>query len=73
MKVGLEIKYTVIFSYFFVLRRQWKFSINPFLCVLVPIQCISVSYTLAAHLVFLSYICFPQNPFKGPKITESDE
>ena len=41
--------------------------------VLVPIQCISVYWTQAAHLVFSSYLYCLQNPFKAPKITESDE
>ena len=46
---------------------------SPFYDVLVPIQCISVSWTLAAHLVFSSYLCRLQNPFEAPEITESDE
>ena len=41
--------------------------------VLVPIQCIFVSWTLAAHLVFLSHLCCLQIPFGAPEITESDE
>ena len=56
-----------------MLRIQWKVSTNLFLCVLIPVQCISVSWTLAAHLVFSLYLCCPQNPFQAPKITESDE
>ena len=56
-----------------MLRIQWKVSINLFLCVLIPVQCISVSWTLAAHLVFSLYLSCPQNPFQAPEITESDE
>ena len=41
--------------------------------VLVPVQCISVTWTLAAHLVFSSYLCCLQNPFKAPELTEKDE
>ena len=41
--------------------------------VLVPIQCICVCWTLAAHLVFSSYICYLQSPFVVPEITISDE
>ena len=35
--------------------------------VLVPVQCISVSWTPAAHLVFSSYVCCLQNSFETPK------
>ena len=66
MKEGLEIKYAVIFSSYYLIyvNNTRKFSINHFFYdVLVPIQCISVSWTLAAHLVFLSYVCYLQNPF----------
>ena len=41
--------------------------------VLVSIQFISVSWTLAAHLVFSPYVCFLQNPFEALEITESVE
>ena len=41
--------------------------------VLVPIQCISVSWTLAVHLVFSLYVCCLQNPFEASKMTDSDE
>ena len=37
--------------------------------ILVPV----VSWALAAHLVFPSYVYCLQNPFKAPEITESDE
>ena len=39
--------------------------------VLVPVQCISVSWTLASHLVFSLYACCLKNLFEVPKITES--
>ena len=45
----------------------------PFYNVLVPVQCISVSWNLAAHLVLSSNVCCLQNPFEAPEITESDE
>ena len=41
--------------------------------VLVPVQYISVSWTLAAQLVFLSYVCCVQNPFEASEIAENDE
>ena len=41
--------------------------------VLIPIQFVSVSWTLAAHLAFSSYKCCLQNSFEAPKIPERDE
>ena len=58
-KVRLEIKYVVLFPYFLIY-------------VLVPIQCISVYWTVAAHLIFSSYRGYLQNPFKVPEITVRD-
>ena len=47
---------------------QWKSFINPlFYFVLVAVQCISVSWTLTAHIAALP------NPFEAYEITESDE
>ena len=46
---------------------------SVFCNILVLIQCIFVSWTLAAHLIFSSYLCCLQNPFETPEITESDE
>ena len=45
----------------------------PFYNVLVPVQCISISWNLAAHLVLSSNVRCLQNPFEVPEITESDE
>ena len=49
---------------------QWKFSINLFLLVPEHFQCISVSWALAAPLVFLSCVFCLQNPFDAPEIPE---
>ena len=75
MVVGLEIKDAIIFlSYFLIYVKNTMeiFYKSLFDDVLVSIHCIFVSWTLAAYLVFLSYVVF-KNPFKARKITESDE
>ena len=74
-KVELEIKYAVIFSsYIFIYVKNTMEIFNIFLFyAIVPIQSITVSWTLDAHLVFSSYICCLQNTFEAPEITESDE
>ena len=74
--ITAEIKYAVILSsYFFIFIKNTMviFYKSIFYDALVPIQCISVSWALAAHLVFSSYVCCLQKPFEAPKITESDE
>ena len=75
MKVGLEVKYAVIFSSYFLIyvkNAMENFYKSFFNDVLVTIQCVSVSWTQAAHLVFLSFVCCLQNPFEDPEITKSD-
>ena len=65
-KVGLEIKYALFFSSYFLIyvkNTMEIFYISLFYDVLAPIQCISISWTPAAHLVFFSYVCCLQNPF----------
>ena len=56
-----------------MLRIQWKFFYKSLFYVLIPIPCISVAWTIAAHLVFSSYVCCLQNTFEAPEKTESDE
>ena len=71
-KVGLEIKHVVIFSSYFLIyvKDAMEFFYKSlFNDVLVPIQCISVPWTLATHLVFSSYVCCLQNSFKNSEIT----
>ena len=73
--VGLEVKYAVIFSSYlliYVKNAMENFYKSFFNDVLVTIQCISVSWAQAAHLVFLSFVCCLQNPSEDPEITESD-
>ena len=72
--VRLEIKYAVIFSYFFIYVKNLMESCykSLFYDVLALIQCIIVSLTLAAHLIFSSYVCYLQNSFESLEITESD-
>ena len=74
-KVGLEIKYAVIFSDFLVHVNNTMEIFYKSLSydVLVPIQCSSTSLTLDAHLVVSSYVYCLQNPIEAPEITESDE
>ena len=55
-----------------MLRKQWKFSMNPFFMFQFQ-SSVFVSWTLAAHLVFSSHVCCLQNLFEAPEITESDE
>ena len=76
MKVGLEMKYAIIFSTYFLIYVNYTMEIfykTLFYDVLVSVQCTSAFWTLAAHLVFLSYVSCLQNPFEAPEITESDE
>ena len=52
-KVGPEIEYAVIFYFLLYIKNTMETFLEmkiPFY-VLVPIQCFSVSWTLAAHLV----------------------
>ena len=63
-KKRLETKCGVIFSsYFFIyVKNILEILHKSFIYdALVPISCISVSWTLAAHLVFSSYVCCLQN------------
>lgn len=75
-KVGLEIKHVVIFSSYFLIyvKDAMEFFYKSlFNDVLVPIQCISVPWTLATHLVFSSFVCYLQNLFEVSEITESNK
>ena len=69
MVVGLEIKDAIIFlSYFLIYVKNTMeiFYKSLFDDVLVSIHCIFVSWTLAAYLVFLSYVVF-KTPSRLPK------
>ena len=66
-------KQAVIFYFLIYVKNTMEIFFKSFFYVLVQIQRISVSWTLAAHLVFLYYVCCLQNLFETPEVTESDE
>ena len=75
-EVRLETKYAVIFSSYLLacLKNTMEFFYKfCFYEIIVPVQCTSAKWTLAVHQVFSSYVCCPQNLFKAPEISESDE
>ena len=49
------------------------FYISLICIALVTVQRISMSWTIATHLVFSSYVCYLQNPFEASEITESNK